>query len=260
MWSLKLKSKSHRFWTVTLAAWLGVAALVACGPDFPNTLLDGGDGAVLTAPVAYFCRELQRMTLAAPVFEALPATNGFAVQNIEADLADLNIALRKIKALAREREGILKQHRAEREKLEQHQKELDNWRENQQWESEAEKEKRLRPALMGATVTDGLPGEFADYFRGLIAFRRGENQEARQEWQTLLDRPSEDRHFRSVWAAYMLGRSYGDHDPEKAIESFQRVRRLARQGFADRLGLAAASLGWEAKAKPTQNAAQFETA
>jgi tetratricopeptide (TPR) repeat protein len=246
MWSLKLKSKSRRIWTLALATWFGVAALIACGPDFPNTLLDGGDGAVLRAPVANFCRELHRMTLATPALEALPATNGFAVQNIEADLADLNIALRKAQTPTSQREEILRRHRVGREKLEEHRQVLGHIRERQ--ESEDETGNQPRRDLTDITVSDGLPGEFADYFAGLIAFQRGENEKARQSWQALLDRPKEQRHFRSVWAAYMLGRSYGDHDPEKAIEHFQRTRRLARQGFADRLGLAAASLGWEARA------------
>src|SRR6266516_3461068 len=123
-WNLKLKSESHRIWTVTLAAWFGVAALVACGPDFPNTLLDGGDRAVLMAPVADFFRELQRIKPAALAFLAAPATNGFYAQSTEADLSDLNIALRKTEAQAREREEILKQHRAQREKLQRHQSAL----------------------------------------------------------------------------------------------------------------------------------------
>ena len=246
MWSLKLKSESHRTWTVALATWFGVAALVACGPDFPNTLLEGGDGALLMAPVADFSRELQRMKFAAPAFEALPATNGFGTQNIEADLADLNIALRKSHTQANQRQEILRRHRVQREKLEEHRQALGYARDRQ--ESKDEKGNQPRRDLTDATVSEGLPGEFADYFAGLIAFQRGEDEKARQAWQTLLDRPKEERHFRSVWASYMLGRSYGDHDPEKAIEHLQRTRQLARQGFADRLGLAAASLGWEARA------------
>ena len=80
--------KSNRIWSFALTGWLGSASLFACGPDFPNTLLDGGDGAVLTAPVADFYRELQRMKLPLPAFQALPATDGPGVQSIEADLAD----------------------------------------------------------------------------------------------------------------------------------------------------------------------------
>ena len=39
------------------------ATLFACGPWFPNNLLDGGDPAVLVAPRASFIVELQRMKL-----------------------------------------------------------------------------------------------------------------------------------------------------------------------------------------------------
>ena len=46
--------------------------LSACGPDFPNNLLDGGDAAVLVAPVTDFIGELQRMKLVESKFQALP--------------------------------------------------------------------------------------------------------------------------------------------------------------------------------------------
>src|SRR3989442_794737 len=73
MWSLKLKSESHRTWTVALATWFGVAALVACGPDFPNTLLEGGDGALLMAPVADFIRCSSREKSATGAMSSAPS-------------------------------------------------------------------------------------------------------------------------------------------------------------------------------------------
>jgi hypothetical protein len=97
------------------------------------------------------------------------------------------------------------------------------------------------------TVPEGLPGEFADYLRGAIAYRQKQPEAARQAWQALLQRPAEQRRQRSTWAAYMLGRSYGDQNPTEALRWFQQTRDLAKEGYADSLGLASASLGWEAQ-------------
>jgi len=53
-------------------------SLIACGPDFPNSLLDGGDAAVLVAPVSDFIGELRRMKLVESRFQAVPLTGGNA--------------------------------------------------------------------------------------------------------------------------------------------------------------------------------------
>jgi hypothetical protein len=47
----------------------------------------------------------------------------------------------------------------------------------------------------------------------------------------------------------MLGRSLVESDPGGAVGWLSRVRELADAGFADSLGLAAASVGWEARAE-----------
>ena len=93
--------------------------------------------------------------------------------------------------------------------------------------------------------TDGLPPEFADYHAGACALVRGEPAYAVQFWQRLLTLPAAERKFKSTWAAFMLGRTAPNDDEARVY--FQKTRHLARDGFADSLGLAAASLGWEAK-------------
>ncbi|MDB6064306.1 MAG: hypothetical protein JWR26_514 [Pedosphaera sp.] len=78
-----------------------------CGPTFPNSFLDGGDAAMLMPPVANFYRELQRMDLGAPTFQAKPATNGYGAQLLEMELADLRSALKKAGLSKVAREEIL---------------------------------------------------------------------------------------------------------------------------------------------------------
>lgn len=93
--------------------------------------------------------------------------------------------------------------------------------------------------------------EFADYHRGAVAYRRGKSHwdEARMAWEKLLSRPAGERKYRSVWAAFMLGKIAMKSGHPDAVKWFQQTRALAHDGFADSLGLAADSYGWEARSE-----------
>lgn len=82
------------------------------------------------------------------------------------------------------------------------------------------------------------------YERGARAFHDGELRAAERAFVQLLALPADQRRHRSTWAAYMLGRI---RTGAAAIESYARVRALVADGFADDLGLAASSLGQEAR-------------
>lgn len=43
-----------------------------------------------------------------------------------------------------------------------------------------------------------------------------------------------------------------DEDPDKAVLWFEKTRAMAREGFRDSTGLAAASLGWQARTELQQ--------
>ena len=47
----------------------------------------------------------------------------------------------------------------------------------------------------------------------------------------------------------MIGKALLKSDPGEAVNWFGRTRELASDGFADSIGLAASSLGWEARAE-----------
>ncbi len=96
------------------------------------------------------------------------------------------------------------------------------------------------------TLPAEFQSEFADYHRGASG---STTEEARKIWEQLLARPAEERHYRSVWAAFMIGkRLLKDGDPE-AVNWFQRTRQLAGEGFNDSLGMAADSYGWEGRSE-----------
>lgn len=101
-----------------------------------------------------------------------------------------------------------------------------------------------------AALPEEFASEFADYHRGAFAYRLGKEhwEDARKAWEELLKRPAGDRHYRSVWAAFMLGKAaMKSGDFPTAATWFQKTRELAKDGFADSLGMAADSYGWEGR-------------
>lgn len=108
-------------------------------------------------------------------------------------------------------------------------------------------------------TTDSLPeefdSEFADYDRGAFAYRRGKEHwaEAAKAWQQLLQRPEAERHYRTVWALFMLGKIAVKSGDPQAVTWFQKTREAAKSGFADSLGMAADSYGWEGRSEWKQN-------
>ena len=89
--------------------------------------------------------------------------------------------------------------------------------------------------------------EFDLYQEGRSAYARHDLRAARAAWERLLSLSEGERRWRSVWAAYMLGRSWHSEDPARAAQCYARTRELAAQGFADSLGLATASIGWDGR-------------
>lgn len=199
----------------------------ACGPFFPTTIINSQE-AILAAPYARYADSLARLSLPSaefrsrpPVTRTYPAqSESSTAQTIAAELLDL--------AAAGVPGEIIERHRIRRATLA---------------ELPAPATGQVFPRELARA--DDLPPEFADYHAGAIAYAQGDPAVAAQHWQRLLARPATERKYKSTWAAYMLGRLTAQ--PAAARAYFQQVRELARAGFVDSLGLAAASLGWEAK-------------
>lgn len=107
----------------------------------------------------------------------------------------------------------------------------------------------LDPQVAATAPPEEFASEFADYHRGAAAFRRGREHwdEARAAWEKLLARPEAERHYRTVWATFMLGKIAMKRDQPEGAGLFRRVRELVKSGFSDSLGMAAESHGWEAR-------------
>jgi tetratricopeptide (TPR) repeat protein len=214
---------------------VAVSGAFACGYYFPNSLLTS-DTAIFIRPEANFERELVRMKLIQSNWRAVPATNTYVAQTVQLELVDLRACL--VKRGESNVEAIAKSHALERAKI----------------DSLQEDNESLRPTNSSRihfnnqpSIVDGLPSEFAEYFRGTIAWHEQRIVDARTAWTRLLQANPVERQYKSAWAAYMLGKSWEDENRQKAIEYFRQVRAFANDGFIDSLGLAAASLGLEAR-------------
>jgi tetratricopeptide (TPR) repeat protein len=223
----------------------GTFALWACGPYFPNWIL-GRDDVFLNSPGGVLRFEIERLKLPADPFHALNAEDPWK-QTADADAADLQKALGK-GALPPEKRAEVVTHHAELRKL------LHDFAFNTANAAHSDSGADTPPPSpaplpAGTAAPAGLPGEMADYLQGAIAYHQGHLPDATAAWQRLLHRPAAERRLRSTWAAFMLGKVALKGDRKDALHWFQSTREMAAHGFDDSLGLAAASLGWEARAE-----------
>lgn len=232
--------------TVLMAVGLGG---FACGPFFPRWLLSDTEQSVQAVPFASFFKEIAVWRKGTTRrFKTVPPKeeHSQAEQVMDADLTELREALQVAGISAAKQGQILQAHQECREKLQTHAAKMSDWlAEPFDWQTNL---LRPMPELGPTSIAPGLPPEFADYMRGSIAYHMGKTNDAVTAWSELLKRPAKERYYRTVWAEYMLGRVAVDSQPQVSIAHFQKVRSLVLEGFADSTGLAAASMGWEARA------------
>jgi len=238
--------------------------LWACGPFFPNSLLLSGDDAILQAPTVYFFRELDRLQLEPPP-GLIHATDDASDREatLAAEFRDLRRALNNSGMGTNEVADLVLTFSRRRADLEEHHQALDRWR----WKQSESLHRSPpyndsepsftsspgRPQLSAPKLPAAIPHEFELYLSGARAWCEGATNEARRAWESLLALPLEARRFKSTWAAYMLGRSWHEEDPERAIRFYHTTRTMTRAGLVDSASLAVASLGWEGQLKLRTN-------
>jgi hypothetical protein len=231
----------RRLLLVSAAAFFATALALACGPDLAPWIL-GGDRNVLQGPTAFYSQEILRLAPPGTAFHDPGDGTSGAERTAAADRADLDKALQG--APAAQRQAILLRLSSLRDTMALYRVRT--------FLSADEPTPAPGPLPESLGVPEGLPAEFADYLRGAFLYHRQLYPEAAAAWERLLARPEKERRYRSTWAAFMLGKVYlrGDRSERgKAVEWFQRTRKLAKDGFVDSLGLAEDSYGWEARAE-----------
>lgn len=230
-----------RLAVLSLAALLAGAVAWACGPFLPNFIL-GSDEQLFNGPDGLFAHELDLLKSKEPAsFETVPPPDDDPwAQTARTDVAEIEEILQGLGTPPDRTQEIVDGVQTLRAGLAR----ADGVREGS---VEGSAPDLGDPGDL--EVPAGLPQDVALYLKGAVAWHLQEHADAEQAWTKLLALPGAERRHRSTWAAFMLGRNALDGDPEEAVRFFRLTRELAGKGFADSLGLAAASLGWEARAE-----------
>lgn len=112
-----------------------------------------------------------------------------------------------------------------------------------------ERIKEEAPFARWSKLDKNVPVEFSLYLDGARSYYRGNFAEAQKQWTNLLALPKEERLNKSVWAAFMIGKSSLNAQKESSIKNFELTRSLAKEGYKDPLDLAGDSYGWQALAE-----------
>lgn len=259
---------------VLVVAWAGAA--MACGPYYPTGYLyTGREYAVLDMPRASFHAALEmaagREVTQVPLPQEYPPGTP-SRRTSEAENQDLEVALTAtgfdesaIKDLVRQYQRM-RAHiwRVASSQAQYHEDGhqvfysavLWGWQEggpNNGWPGQwyrSQGEPGSIPATLDLApyndLLNRLPKEFSLYVQGAALYQTGKYDDAINRWKLLLELPAEQRHYRSIWAAFMIGKAYLQSDAEMALEYLAVTQALAAEGFADTLNLAPSSLGWMA--------------
>jgi hypothetical protein len=213
-----------RFLVAAVTVALGTAVAIACGPDFPNQLLDNRGGTLSATPFNTFAYEAAHL---APT----PKDDLKAVEFDEYQQNDAmaNFAEAEAAGLSDEQSAAVKAMRG-----------TDNGDD----------------ALAKGAI---VPAAVRFYTAGAVDFIKTDQEKAAERFRAVLDLPADDQPARAVWAAFMIGRiekQAGNAD--KAAEAFALTRALALKGAPDGLGLAVASYGEEARLHFDRSTALFD--
>lgn len=240
--SQHFKQMTKRIFSLSLfCAALFVSTSFACGPWLPASYVSRNDEVFYAPPRVGFSAEIKHLLPDSVPHAAVFEDDEIAIKSAVQELQE---ALKHLPLSDAERDLLIQEYRTFRSQLTTVKQFLDR-QPFKYYEPPVDV-----PALDAALsllneleVPDGLPKEFEFYLKGALAFYRYDISTARSHWQAVLDLPKESRHFRSVMAAFMIARTGGGQVPE----TYQRVRQLVNEGYADAQGLAAASYGREAR-------------
>jgi hypothetical protein len=200
--------------SLALFAALVASSASACGPDFPNEVLDDRARTLSHLPEGAFHVEVARL---------LPKPDARFVANESQDYWEPETAQRELRS---EAEG----------------RDLDP--------GEHERVVAMRQSADAAAAYaagDGLPDDLRHYVAGAVAWEHDQLDLARDHFERALAANTAADARRASWAQYMLARiaARGD-DLDAAAVAFAKVRERVAAGAPDPLGLAVASYGEEA--------------
>jgi len=228
-------------------------ASLACGPYFDDAyIVRGTKDQFLSVPEGHFLYEIERI---AGRKKEEPEKTDKAENSADKDALDLEIALSRTDLSEGEKQKALASYAEARSKLLYY---LKTYPVEKPWIwygasfRRYERGGKRRPFSFapGFRLADEIPDEFALYIKGAVAYHNNNFESAIKTWDTLLKLPEEKRRYKSVWAAFMIGKTYlSMRDSGQAINFFEMTRQLASKGYEDSLDLAYESYGWQALAE-----------
>jgi hypothetical protein len=218
-----------------LAAWIACSIpSTACGPFFPDTVLDQPQASLGVPPFSYLSG------LAKLAGRESPGTCRNEEVSLEVqiplEVEELQDLWRAAGVAQPEIEARVKHYEAVRKEM------LGRVLDVGLMEFKTKADVPLE--LVERPLGPDFPSDIADYTEGARLHGLGKTEEARAVWQEILERPAADRRLRSVWAAWMLAKTSADL-PE-CLAWYERVEKEAAGGATDVLGLAGAAMSWRA--------------
>jgi hypothetical protein len=229
--------------------------VLACGPDFDHAyLVRGTETSFLATPEGNFLFELENISgkkKHEPSDDKEPLENTAA-----ADINDLEEALIKANILEKPRQDAIRSYKDARLKILDYFNDYPIYTEYEWYGGTFRHHERLigakkrRPLNISLNLDSTIPEEFRLYIEGAVAYYNYDFNNAIELWIKILSLPADERQYRSVWASFMIGKSYiSIRNQKQAIIYFIQTRNLANQGFKDSLNLSDESYGWQALAE-----------
>lgn len=230
---------------------LSYSLCYACGPEFDSAyLVRGSKEQFLSLPEGSFLYELERIAGHKKLKDSDVDVKDSTADN---DLSDLEKSLEKLPD--DQRREALASYADARSRLLYY---LKSYPVEKEWIwyggsfRHHERGAQRLPFRMDPDFEfhERIPKEFILYFNGAIAYHNNNFDSAIRTWKELLSLPQADRRCRSVWASFMIGKSYLSlRRQHEAIQYLEKTRKLASGGFIDSLNLANESYGWQALAE-----------
>ena len=219
----------------------------ACGPWFPDTVLDQPQSILQVPPVCYET-EIATLFPNRKIAAGLPAIDNDeiadAIENKGSDSLLSQIPRERVELESWwKNQGLPAEEISRRSKtyVELRIRQLSaignvGFKEFVVAEPDAAKDMPERP------LAEILPPDVADFVEASRLVILGRVADARTIWQSILDRPAEEKKFRASWAAWMLAKTSDQW--EDANPWYLRVREEVAAGAYDCISLAPDAAGW----------------
>jgi len=226
---------------------------LACGPEFDSAyLVRGSKEQFLSVPEGNFLYEIERIT--GHKKESKKETDAYEI-TADRDILDLEEALGEMKLPEGQRQRAVASYAEARSQLLYYLKAYPVEKTWVWYGGSFRHHERGASRIPFRFTADfrfaqDIPKEFVLYIEGAVAYHNNNFDVAIRKWKELLHLPESQRRYRSVWAAFMIGKAYlSMRKQDEAIKYFEMARKYSADGLKDSLNLSLESYGWQALAE-----------